>query len=450
MTSAPSINRSARKSPVLVAGTLAAVLLVAGSKWASYLGAPAQQVFLTDVLLLLAFVHFIVGRMTGRVAPTKRQRSGALHATEVLVAYAALRFVLGGHYSASALRDLAPYLYASLATLAALSWYASDERTRRGTQALLNAALTFHVFWITVVVLFPALASVMPLSSPGSPVAVFSIRTDADGVLLAVTAARSVRRLLLRTSRARVDVPCLLASLYVLSQLPSRSSLLALLLCLALVIFGVVRAARFQGRQANALLAALPLTCLLLLAALPSTSAGNRLVGAIDPALERQTNSQDSGRGTVDARVRSWGILLDYANDTLPRFAVGVGFGPDYMARSGAERALTGREDLEVRAPHNFLIGSYLRLGVLGLVLALALMSSVASRVYLVAARPARSEVEMLAALIASGFALGAVFGVLLESPFGAVPFYWSLGIIVAATTRQALSTRTSPQESIL
>jgi O-antigen ligase len=174
--------------------------------------------------------------------------------------------------------------------------------------------------------------------------------------------------------------------------------------------------------------AALPLTLIAMGVALPYTAAGSKLLSGL--GLTAATNSVDrTGIGTQSARQQAWSLVLDHVGAVGARIT-GVGFGPDFLRESGATVPLGNGESL--RSPHNFLIGSYARLGLVGLVL-VAVVLLLAVRALLVAVRaPDLDELVLLAGLVMAALLVSSLFGVELEAPFGAVPFFWSMGIVLA------------------
>lgn len=112
------------------------------------------------------------------------------------------------------------------------------------------------------------------------------------------------------------------------------------------------------------------------------------------------------------------------------RDVVGVGFGPNFLVDSKADVTLFGGGIDVVRSPHNYLVGTWARLGLIGLAIALALTLIGWRLAYRVVSRgQARlSDADVLAILLVVTVPLVAFVGVVLESPFGAIPYFWALG----------------------
>jgi O-antigen ligase len=82
-----------------------------------------------------------------------------------------------------------------------------------------------------------------------------------------------------------------------------------------------------------------------------------------------------------------------------------------------------------VRSPHNYLLNTWARLGLVGVGLVLGLMIA-ALRVARLVARhaPRVRDDDVLAMLLVASIPVVAFVGVVLESPFGALPYFWALG----------------------
>ena len=116
---------------------------------------------------------------------------------------------------------------------------------------------------------------------------------------------------------------------------------------------------------------------------------------------------------------------------------VGVGFGPDFLYESHAAYYLLGpvvADERSVRSPHNYYLGSWARIGLIGLGLIVGVTVSALRAAW--RKRRDRDDLATFAGLALTGFVTVALFGVMLESPFGAVPFFWALGILSPMRSR--------------
>jgi hypothetical protein len=102
------------------------------------------------------------------------------------------------------------------------------------------------------------------------------------------------------------------------------------------------------------------------------------------------------------------------------------------MVDSGAIYKLTSKSDTNTRAPHSWWVDVQARLGLAGILLALLLCLNVARRVRVVVG-PAGKDHGLLtiASLVVLSLIPPLSFGVIMESPFGALPFYWCSGVIL-------------------
>jgi O-antigen ligase len=213
----------------------------------------------------------------------------------------------------------------------------------------------------------------------------------------------------------------------------SRAGMMgALLACL---LGGVVAysAADTKPRVKLLILASLPVGLSVLGMILPSIAIGQRVLGTVGMSA---SPTALAAAGTSKARTEAWSVLLDYASASHSRTVAGVGFGVNFMGDSGAGVRLYGSSDVGPtlpRSPHNYWLNTLLRVGLVGLALFVALLSTVSVRLALYRAELARSHLLRLAALLLVSLIPPMTLGVVLESPFGAVPFFWCMGVVVSA-----------------
>jgi hypothetical protein len=210
---------------------------------------------------------------------------------------------------------------------------------------------------------------------------------------------------------------------YALSTMPSRAGLIACVIAIGAVLFAwtvrvspVPRSAMARRRRHVALV----VTLLALVAVIAMSPAGQRLQESI-------RGEQGVATGTVEARQTAWDAVLKYVLADAPRTAVGVGFGPNFLRDSGAEATLEGTAYENVRSPHNYVIGTVARLGVAGGLLVSTLIVS-ACVLALGLLRRRTDTVTVFAGLLVLTLPVPALLGVVLESPFGAVPYFWAIG----------------------
>lgn len=427
-----------RRAEALTA-TTAVVLALATGKWGAYLGVP--PVFPTDVLLVLAVLHVLVRfASAGPVPPSGAAGRGWPGLVAALfLGYAVLRFAAGADHSLTALRDFAPYGYCLVAFLSARSYHLCSPATRRRTVRLLHAALLFHLAWVIVVRLLPGVADGMPTVNAEQGLRLFALRGSTDSTIAGITGVLYLLRFLRGGGLRSLTVVVL--SFAVVLTIPARAALLGVAASLALMLWLSCYPApgRPVDRQRRLLAAGVVPALVMLVAVLvPQTAPGAKLlVGFGVEAAQNQTDL--SAIGTKEGRSEAWRRVETYVAETHA-IVLGVGFGPDFLFASGGRGPLGNGENL--RSPHNYVVGSYARLGGVGVALLLSLLVMVGREVVRMRRMAAADDLLAFAIAFASGFFVSAVFGVELEAPFGAVPFFWCLGLILA---RPALAAAAEP-----
>lgn len=419
--SAPAVRGRA------LAGTAVVVLGVATGKWGAYLGVP--PLFLTDVLLGLAIAGLLAARvLTHRPLAGAAARGWPGAACGAFLLYVGLRFVLGLDHSLIAIRDFAPYGYAIVAFLAASAYCASVPAEQARTGRILRAALLAHLAWVLVMRVVPAVAELMPVVDPVQDLRLFSVRGSTDATVAGVTAALYLIRFL-RVGQLRALLVVVLSMLVVVTT-TARSALLGTVVALliALWLHHAVTAGDDSGRRRLVLIGLLPVALVIAAIVLPQTAAGGKLLVGFE-LVDIRTQTDASAIGTARGRTEAWDLVLGHVADQDATI-VGVGFGPDFLADSGG-RAHLGN-GVRLRSPHNYLIGTYARLGLVGLGLLLALLAVGAREVVRLRARAADDFLLSFAVIFPVAFFVSAVFGVELETPFGAVPFFWCLGVLLS------------------
>ena len=441
-------ERTGRHQPAtrVAAGAAAGLTLylLLTSRWGSYVGVPGKPIYLTDLLLVViaGCVGLALLRRETTVSRLTAASPAALLAV-VLAAYAGLRFAAAPATTVDALRDLAPYLYAVVAGLVAL---VAPARSRNWSAALW-AALVAHTGWVVLLPHVPG----FPFGAPtlGTDATILVPRPDFDSCVLGLTAALALRSVVLRWTRrgSRLPVVALavlaLVSWYGVLDLSTRAGLLSALTASAAAAAALLMASRRPvpqaqvnsraepaGRRTVARVVVVVVLGLLVTGVLVSPT-GARLLDGI-----RGGDSQAAG--TVAVRREVWRNVTEYTYRSAERTAVGVGFGRNFIAESGSRAALEGSTYTNVRSPHNYLVGTFARLGVAGAVVAaLILLLGAALAWSVLLARP--DTLTAAAALLALSLPVVALLGVVLESPFGAVPYFWALGHL-AAVRQEMLS----------
>jgi hypothetical protein len=417
-------------------GALTLVLfLLATTRWGSYIlpGPPyfadlCLAVLVVDRLLALP----IAGRSVPRVGLATSLTVGAL----LLVTFIA---VCLGPIDSEAFRDAVPFIYGVFVFLAPPLKSRDVPRATR----LITIFFGFHLLWTTVVLALPSVgAQVATLGNPG--VDFFSARSDVDGFVNGIAASVGLFRVL----QGRRGVIFFAWGLVLVLVTHSRGGLLATILGIVCVIGyalaqnrrgftqnrvprlagDVARTVRRHGpRSLPAVTAALVVIAIVGIVIAPTSV--ERLTGTFGGSNSTTVEKGAAASGTTSARLNAWSRLVDWIGESEARTAIGAGFGSNVMLDSGAGVALVHSIDPSLRAPHNFLLTVWAHLGLLGVTIILTLFF----RGYWLAAQARRlrlDDVQLIAALILIGMPVVAVVGVVMESPFGAIPYFWAFGYL--------------------
>ncbi len=427
------VGQGSSTSAVL-ALVLVAWLLAAG-RWGSYVGVPGKPVYVTEMLLGASLAAYVVEHVRGRQSTALRWdvlRRGLLPLLALLV-WAVLRLLLGGDLSTTALRDFAPYGYACIALIAA-----TRSVSRRLVVGVLATALVLHTAWLLIVVTGWLGSAALPVLGRTR---VFEVRNDFDGTVSGIALVAAVFALTSRPMRTRPVWALVAAAFAVVNAilvlgLQSRAGLLATFACAALLLLrGARPALQFSRRSTRHALASVAVSVLAMGAlalGVASTGAGSRLVHSLD-FNGVSTGTAAAPGGTTRSRLEAYAKVVSYVTHRPDVAVVGLGFGPDYLQASGAQAILQGTTFTGVRSPHNFVLGTWARLGIIGALLQLWLVVSVVLAAARAVARRHVSWSVLMAALVVVAIPVAAVVGVVLESPFGAVPFYWGVGVLAGA-----------------
>jgi hypothetical protein len=140
-----------------------------------------------------------------------------------------------------------------------------------------------------------------------------------------------------------------------------------------------------------------------------------------------------------------WRVMLDDTTAKNPFF--GMGFGYDFLPRFEAFYARGSWEGL--RSPHNYFITVYGRLGVVGLLIFVPLTLLLVHRAYR-AARLVRQKrlggTDFAYWCGALALLISGTFGVVLEGPMGAIPFWTLLGLALSSPLREAAAAPERPR----
>lgn len=423
--------------PRLLAGALAVALVLALSRWGTNIG--IEPLYISDVLIGLSLVA-AVASSGGRPLPVDRSILGrpTLLFTTFFI-YFALRFLLslGSAPALEWARDGVPFAYGMLAYLSGRSLARSTPAMRVKTMRLFRGALTVHLIWVAVVA-FGGFEAGFDVLGPFGSAPAFQIRPDIEVALIGITAALCLRQVILGRRRAWNLAGIALSAAVVFLTMATRAGQVSFLLCLVFAyVVSFVGTRKIPTKQLLvALLAPIGICAILLI--LPTTTAGQRLLATVVPSFSGGTEAQINAQGTERARMIVWQGVIDWTHEKPERALFGVGFGPDFLNRSGTDFYLEGSTFDNVRSPHNWLIGVYARMGIVGAALAVLWLAQLAFMIARRLSYAADEELYFFSAATVIAIAPVAALGVVLEAPFGAIPFFWAAGIIMATTSRRS------------
>lgn len=410
-----------------VAGILAVCLSVAFGRWGSYLG--KAPLFLTDFLVTAALSNSILAWLSLR-----RRKRGSLHLRAPVLllglgTYALVRLLAGWELGFLAVRDGAPYVYAIFGLVGwAGAGLVRDSGLTRGSRYL-EWALRLHVLWLSVALVSPDVPLSLPVVSVTQEIHILTPRSDFDtaisGAFLGILMVR-----VLSGQRRRLDYMWLGLCFLVILMSPSRAGLLGAASAVALcwILLGCSKGLGRYGHTNLAVLTIIIIVMIILV--LPHTKVGLRLTGTYGSSASEEAMN---ARGTTEARSSAWPVVVAYTMTDTRRSILGVGFGSDFMCDSGAAILLNGSfvdGPTATRSPHNYWIGTLARLGIIGLALVLTLSATLLTTLFRARRRLVKDDFLLTTSLIPVALLLPATFGVVLESPFGAVPFFWCVGVV--------------------
>lgn len=425
-----TLIKPGKRIPVkALTATLAVALLLAFTRWGSYIG--IAPLFLTDVLIALAVVD--------RLGKARRQRGlqfdgpdnkspGAILTLFLILVVARGIMSFDYVFTMPWLRDMTPFLYGILAFLSASSFARSSIAEQAKSMKYLWWALLAHLAWVAFVVFSGIVTASLP-KFPGAAVSVLTLRPDVDVAVIGVTAGLALRRILLGHKRSR-SVLLLAACLATATQFGSRAGLISVAISLAAALIVSYSSLPRGASKRTFVVLLVPVALFIGLAGLAQTTAGERLIASAF-SVSTSEAAERNAQGTQQAREMSWQGIIDWTMDDPARAIVGSGFGNDFLTESGVIQFLQGTDYVGVRSPHNWLVGVFARLGLVGVALAASVLFLLVRAVARSRHRIGGNELLTAASLVVLGFIPIALLGVVLESPFGAVPFWWAAGIVL-------------------
>lgn len=420
-----------------LAGVAVVAYLLATGRWGSHIG--YAPLYLTDLLLAVTLYGTLLKMLVARerILASPRLFHWAFSLLVLFFFWAFIRFVFSPALTLVAIRDAAPYLYCIVAALGTYSYTRSSEGHRQRTVQIIKWALLFHLIWVTVVVAAPFLRGHIP-NIPFAGIKPFTLRGDYDSAIVGVTACFFLRRLL-SGEGDRKDVLMVVWCVLTVAWVGTRAGLIASFVAIMLTL-GLLFGRHLTGPQKRAkrmLVVLAPILILGLVFFVPQTPAGAKLLSGF--GITSFGVEGGKGEGTYRARLNAWPAVVSYSAEDPVRLLAGVGFGPSFLAESGADALLTGLssdEDRGTRSPHNYLLGTLARLGLVGSLMFVLIMCGLAAIAVRRRRELAADELGWLAVVSVCALFTASMFGVVLEAPFGAIPFFWFAGILCGVEAR--------------
>jgi O-antigen ligase len=299
--------------------------------------------------------------------------------------------------------------------------------------------LVFHQTWFSLFTFFPSLGALMPTLPGSQNVHLFQIRPDFDTALSSVLLALLLFDFLSGKNSIKQFFLISIILLTILSN-QTRTGLMTLVSSLLLTIYVSKKSQKKDTSNKK-----LPYGIILVLATL--LFAAYISLTSIDlPLFDKFKNTfaflgqngtlnsgQELGGGTTSARFNSWSFLIENQFSTVALFLFGYGFGTNYMLSSGASFLLLGSSSLDLeftRNPHSFLLSVFCRLGILGLIFFIFFFVTILKSCVRVLKSGKDPEFSILSITMVTSLFLASQFGVILETPFGAIPFYFFSAIV--------------------
>jgi hypothetical protein len=411
------------------------VLLLFGSRWFSYIG--VSPFFISDVLIAIAFVAWIFS--------ARQRERGSIQVNEyrlekpLLIAFVAWVFIRGlvsiasGYALLDILRDLVPFAYTLLAFLVASQISGISHKARQKLYLWLRSALGLHLVW-SLAVLLSGDSGGFQLGSGFFEGGIFAFRPDIDTALVVIYFVLNLREWE-SGKRKTLSLIQMAACLAVVALSPARSSLLALLICMAWFLSSRAREetrnVQSKPKARKSRKTVFFFGALISVFALGFTSAGERLLSTFGLVSRESSSLASSALGTANARELVWTQVLDWVNSSTTTILLGSGFGINFLDVTQTLQFLEGTTYTGVRSPHNFLVTVIARLGWPAVVL---LVTAIALIIMRNRKAAALDDLSFASMTIVLAFIPISILGVILEAPFGAIPFYFSLGVLLGSS----------------
>jgi len=395
-----------------------------GSRWGSYL--PREPFFFNDLFISILVLSFVLSR---EKVIRKRKFTSFL----IFFLYLVIKILFSSWDNVLlVLRDSIPYIYLVTAPLIAIRILTANARIVRQLGKFMEWCIVGHAAWTIFSYYFPGLIKGLPVVSNSQELHIFSIRADFDAAIMSVLIAMVIMGQI-SVIPIRLKIPlALLGSSYILLQ-GNRASFISFSILIFISLkYRLKKIKVFYAKAVATLIIVLLVS--LGIVGISQLAIGERFVGATRGFSQGAT--EIAGSGTASARISAWNQVAQYVNSSPARIGFGIGFGTDYMQQSGALRALVNADQGSrtlPRQPHNYWLNTYARIGLLGMGILLILLTQTLKIVAKVLREPTRYGVEtLMSSLIFAALIPVATFGVVLESPFGALSLAMAIAFMLA------------------
>ena len=395
-------SNSTREIPWFSKLTLLVLFLsLSLGRWGSYIAIVPGFLYLFDTLLLISVV--------GTLMKSFKKTSNWIIYTSVgfFIIY---NFVRSLEFNTGVvIRDLAPFLYLFLIPTLRTSM-AKIEIEMLGK--VIVYATCLHLMWF----LPSSVGLLKPTQVSIAEIPIFSNRSDHSGVVMCMGVA--FLGIVLTQFPFRKALMLIFSLAVIVSN--SRASLLGLLVVYLYIIF-----IQTKSKQSNGVGGFLSL--LLLFAALITPLTSSPSLQSLLPEnsvmrrlgfVEQDSNAHIIAQGTIRDRVLAWQSLTTWSRDQSNLFT-GVGPGVEMLIESGSLIRLSGNQD--VRSPHNWLVSVFSRYGISGILIWSFIVFGPIMK------KQKKPQMKALKVSVVS-LCVIALFGVIIESPFGSLP----LAVILA------------------
>jgi len=426
MTPGTAVDKNQRINPQMLRALATICLLLSVGlnmtllRGGSYLPTGLQGVFVGDVL-------FFGSAALGTYLAFREQIRLPMGITVLWIAsiiYILLQFVrsgLDGNDPFATLRDLSTFVY--LLALPGVT-YVLTTIANRTVLLLVRVFTTGLALWLAL------LFAGIDLSSLGNAIwaNLFSLNADTAGAVLAIGIVAWGRDLDLQ---GFAPAQIFIGAIGLLLQ-----SRIASVLVIGGLVVALTATATSRRKTTQVGIGVVAVLTSILLSDVLIGQTVNRTTDQPLPGISRsvqvflETDEAAQSRGTVEARFDTWSDVLVYTQ-TWPRPLVGQGPGSSAFVDSCAGACEVAGGDDALRYPHNIVLTLLLYHGAAGLLLGLGWLVVIAHSLLQRHLRP----IQWVGIIV---FPAAALFGVVLESPFGLIPWVFFLSWALAQPLRSA------------